>query len=353
MAAPITTAAIITQPVNVVFQQKLLRQARALCPYFEGTLPSTLSHHQGTTTAKWRRYENVTPTTTPLAELTGNVSFPTRDSITPTITDVTSTVQKYGQYFVVNETVELAEFSSEGVELAKVLGISAGRSLNFLQRDEFEDNSTQFFTNGTVITDVNTVIDSTAIRRVVNFLDREVAMKFTPMTTGSTNIATSPIRPAYWGINHVDITNDVRDISNFIAVEKYAGQTVTAKGEYGTVDGVRFIETSDASVDLDGGATGGTNVREEGGSLADVYQTVIYGEMAVGSLGFGISHIKEIYRAGDKLPAVQMITKGKGSSGVADPLDELQTIGWKSWHASHVLNVNWTTAINSAATDYS
>lgn len=352
MAAPITDSTDITQPVNVIFQQTMLKQARALCPYFMGTMPAMISTHRGTTTAKWRRYENVAPTTTPLAELTGNLALPVRDSIVPTITDITSTVQKYGQYFLINETVDLVLFSTETDQLVKVLGISAGRSLNFLQRNEFEDNSTQFFSNGASVAAVNTVIDSTAIRRATNFLDRNVAMKFTPMTLGSTNIATTPIRPAYWGICHVDVEEDIRDLAKFISVEKYAGQTVTASGEFGTVDGVRFISTSDASIDLGGGATGGTNVRETS-TNADVYQVIIYGEEAVGSLGFGTAHTKEIYTAGDKLPAVQMITHAKGSSGIADPLDELQTIGWKSWHASQVLNVLWTTAINCAATDLS
>ena len=62
-----------------------------------------------------------------------------------------------------------------------------------------------------------------------------------------------------------------------------------------------------------------------------------------------MKHIQEIYRAGDKLPAVQMINKAAGSAGAADPFDELQTTAWKSWHAAKVLNINWTCNVQSAA----
>jgi N4-gp56 family major capsid protein len=350
MVAQITDTDIITTPVNVKFQTTLLRQARALCPYFAGTMASNLQQNQGTFTAKWRRYENVTPTTTPLTELNGNVSFPTRDSIVPTITDVTSQVLKYGQYFVVNEEVDTMRFDSEVAGLAKVLGISAGRSLNQLQRNEAEDNSTQKFTNGTATSEVNTVIDQNALRQAYNFLERQDAMPFTPMTQGSTNINTSPIRPAYWGLCHPDVELDIRDISGFIGVERYAGQIATEQGEFGTAEGIRFIASSDASINTGAGATSGTNVRNTTGN-ADVYDTVIYGEDAIGSLGFGMKHIQEVYRAGDELPAVQFIQKSRGSAGAADPLDELMTQGWKSWHAAKVLNANWTTNVQSAATD--
>lgn len=350
MAAQITDTDIITTPVNVLFQTLLLKQARALCPYFIGTMPSSLTMNRGTFTAKWRRYENVTPTTTPLAELDGNVAFPTRDSIVPSITDVTSEVLKYGQYFVVNEEVDTMRFDVEVAGLAKVLGISAGRSLNQLQRNEAEDNSTQKFTNGTATSQVSTKIDQNALRQCYNFLERQDAMPFTPRTEGSTNINTSPIRVAYWGLCHPDVELDIRDISGFIGVERYAGQVATEAGEFGTAEGIRFISSSDASINTGAGATTGTAVRETTND-ADVYDTVIFGEDAIGSLGFGQTHIQEVYRAGDELPAIQFIQKARGSAGAADPLNELGTQGWKSWHAAKVLNANWTCNIQSAATD--
>jgi len=61
-----------------------------------------------------------------------------------------------------------------------------------------------------------------------------------------------------------------------------------------------------------------------------------------GSVGLGFKHIKEVYNAGDNLPGVQMITKERGSAGSADPLNEISTLGWKSWHAAQVLTDSTT-----------
>ena len=109
--APITTSSQVPGPVNVVFQQTLLRNAKMRCPFFVGSLPAEIAEHRGSFTAKWRRIENLAATTTPLAELTGNVAFPTRVSVQPTVTDQTATVQKYGNFVILTEEVDLINFN--------------------------------------------------------------------------------------------------------------------------------------------------------------------------------------------------------------------------------------------------
>ena len=44
----VTDTGTITAPVNNVFQVNLLRNAKALCPYFTGTTPGEVMEHQGT-----------------------------------------------------------------------------------------------------------------------------------------------------------------------------------------------------------------------------------------------------------------------------------------------------------------
>lgn len=354
MASTITDTDILTKPVNVVFQQTLLRTAKAVCPYFSGTVPGTLSQHQGTFTASWRRIENLTPTTTALTELNTTVSFPTRDSITPSITAVTSAVLKYGQYIVLNEDADLVNFNGQTDDLVKKLGISAGRSLNMLQRNEAEDNLT-IVRVGSVASDglVVSKMTAAAIHSVVNTLSRNDALTFMPESTGSTNIGTQPILPSYIGICHPDVAYDISQLTGFKSVETYAGQVETMTGEFGLYASagysVRFVQSSDASVEAGaGGTTGSTGLR--GSTNIDLYPTVIYGQDALGSLGFGMNHVREIYRAGDNLPAVMMISHDRGTSGAADPLNELSTLGWKSWHGSQTLNAAWGRTIRSGAT---
>ena len=44
----VTTTTELTAVVNVVFQVNLLRNAKALCPYFTGTVPADLAENRGT-----------------------------------------------------------------------------------------------------------------------------------------------------------------------------------------------------------------------------------------------------------------------------------------------------------------
>ena len=343
----------LQKPVNVMFQQDLLRNARARAPYFAGTQPGQLSVHGGTATIKWRRVENLTPTTTALSELTGTASYMQgRDASAASFTDFTATVSKYGQFYILNEEVDVFNFNGQTAKLVETLSISAGRSLNQLQRNVVEDNATLVFANGSSDSAVNTTIAADDVKSVINTLDRNSAMTFTPQATGSENIGTTPLLPAYWGITHPDVAVDISGLTGFKSVETYAGQVDTVMGEFGAMSvagqAVRFISSEDASVDAGSGATGGTGVRETG-SNADLYTTVIYGMDAVGSVGLGEQYPDGVFRAGAELSPIQLIVKGMGEGGTSDPYNEISTMAWKAWHAGKIVNPAWVRGIRSAA----
>ncbi len=356
MAQTITATDVeLQKPVNVVFEQTFLRRAQQVCPYFAGTMPGSITKQQGTSTIKWRRIEQETPSTTALTELTTTASYMQgRDADTPTFTDVTATVAKYGQFYIVNEEVDLFNPNRTTDELVEVLGESAGRSLNQLMRDIEEDNSTQRFAANVASTGaVNAIVSTGDLNYSINELTRNSARTFVPMTTGSTNIGSAPILPSYWGLCHPDVAHDVVGLTGFKSVEVYAGQTATVEGEFGYYAragrGVRFVMSEDASIDANSGATGGTDVRGTGGDT-DVYTIVIYGKDAFGSVGLGKRHSDGIYRAGDNTGGWEMIFKGLGSGGTSDPFNEIQTLAWKAWYAGTVLNSNWSRAIRVGST---
>lgn len=333
----LTTPTELPGPVDVVFQRTLLDNAMAVCPYFIGSDPAEIAKNDGTFTAKWRRIENLAPTTTPLTPLSGTFALPTRPGTQPSSNDLTATVQKYGVVIYLTEEVDLINFTGQTDKLMEILGINAGQSLNRLQRNELEDNSTiEFGGAATTATDVTAKIVANDVKKIVNLLQRNNAMKFTPMSTGSINIGTSAQRAAYWGICHSDIEEDIRSFTGFVGVENYAGQVAVETGEIGSFGGVRFISTSEASIDAAAGGTAAAGVRSATGTLADLYPTVIMGRSHHGSVGLGLRHIKEIYMAGDELPAVQMIQHAAGSAGTGDAFNEVRSLAWKSWHAAKV-----------------
>lgn len=354
----VTTTTEIAGPVNVDFQLNLLRNAKSRAPYFVGSMPGEIMENSGTFTAKWRRIENLTPVTTALSELTGGISFPTRTGVQPSVTDYSATLSKYGNFIFLNEEVDLINFSGQMNKLVEIMGINAGQSLNRLQRNQLEDNATAVFAGtATTATGVRAAVSQTAIRSAVNDLHNNSAMKFTPQAFGSDRVGSTPVRDAYWGICHVDVEEDVRDTTGFASAETYGAHVELAKGEFGSSNGVRWVSSEEASIDTGSAGTAtsttvvGTDFRSTS-NTNDLYTSIVMGMEAHGSVGLGFEHVKEIYDAGDPLPGVQLISKAKGSAGTADPLNEVSSLGWKSWHAAVILNANWIRGVQSAATLY-
>ncbi len=347
----LTTTTTIAGPVNFVFQETLLRNAKPRAPYLVGSMPgSVLGSHQGTFSVKWRRIENLTPTVSARSELTGNLSLPTRTASQPSVSDVTATLAKYGDFITLTEEADLKNFNGQTDKLVEVLGILAGRSLNRLQRNVLEDNVTLIYASGAAADgNVSDPITRALIKQAVNALNVQSAVTFTPETTGSTNIATAPMRPSYWGICHSNVEEDVRELTGFIAVERYSGQTATAIGEFGAVGGVRWVSTPEASTDADLGGNPGGAVRSTTGASADLHTSIILGMDAHGALSLDTELIREIYNAGDDIPGIILISHAKGTAGVADPLDEIASLGWKTWHAGAILNSNWARGLRTAA----
>ena len=345
------TDAELTKPLNAVFNQTLLRNARNRAPYFTGTMPTAMPRQRGSNVAMWRRIENLTPATTALAELTGNAAYGQgRDSAALSVTNVTATMSKYGNFVILSEEAQLYNFDGQFDKIMEVIGINAGQSLNRLQRDIGEDNATIIFNNGASDGAVNTTIVADRLKQAINTLDRNSAMTFMPMTTGNTSIGTAPILQSFWGLCHSDVAVDIAGLTGFQSVETYAGQTATVLGEFGAYGvaghSIRFISSEDAGVDADAGASG-TSTRGD----SDLYTILVYGRDAWGSVGLGESYGDGIFRAGDELDPVDVIVKGPASTGTSDPYNELTTVAWKAFHTGAILNPAWIRGIRVAASD--
>lgn len=345
----------LPKPVNTMFNQTLLRNARVRAPYFLGTMPGELRKNGGTATCTWRRIENLSAATTALTEITTTAAYGQgRDSAALSVTDYTATISKYGNFVILNEEAEVFNFNGQTDKIVEVLGINAGQSLNQLQRNIAEDNITLIYAGGNSSDgDTDSKLTLTEIKKAVNAIDKLSARTFTPMANGSQNIGTTPILPAYIGICHPDVAIDIAALAGFKSVETYAGQVSTYLGEFGAVTvagkAVRFLSTEDASVDADTGATlGSTGLN--GTSSVDLYTTLIYGQDCLGSVGFGEMYPDGTFEAGDEMGAVDLIVKGLGSGGAADPYNEISTMAWKAWHTGKLLNANWGRGIRSGAT---
>lgn len=353
----------LPKPLNAVFEQTLLRNAQVRAPYFAGTVSGNLTKQNGSNVCLWRRIENLTAVTTVLGgatagELQGNASYMQgRNAAALSVTPIPATMNKYGNFVILNEEVDLYNFPGQFDKILQVIGINAGQSLNVLQRNIGEDNATLIYAGGAASDGVvSSAITLNTIQNAIVTLDKNSAMTFTPMTTGSQNINTTPILPAYWGLCHPDVAVDIAGLTGFVSVERYAGQIQTVMGEFGTLSvagkAVRFISSEDAGVDSGSGASGAASADLYGTSdNVDLYTTLIYGMDAIGSVGLGTQYTDGVFRAGDALNPVDVIVKTPQSTGTSDPFNEISTVAWKAFHTGAILNSAWVRGIRSGATN--
>ena len=343
-------------PVNFQLMRMLLLTAKTRAPFFAGTNAGMLQKNAGTTSVKWERIENLAKATTPLSEISGaSLALPTREGVVPTITPVTASMVKYGNVIQLTEELELMSVNARAAKFMETLGENAGASYNEIMAAEFA-NATQIRLGGGVgaATSIITAMSGNDIKYAYNLINRQGGQHFQPDGNGSVNIGTSPIRASYLGICHVDVEEDIRAISGFVSCEQYGGYVSLYPYEIGTVNGVRWLATEeDSLITADEATTSAAGFRGTSDVLNDVYDSYIMGMDSVGSVGLGENHTEEIYMTGDRLPTIEMIYHQAGSSGVADPLNEISTLGWKGWLVGKILNNNWLVKIRTLASDLS
>lgn len=360
MATVTSLTTTVTAPVNFVLMRQLLATAEQVCPYFNGVQKSMLEPGSGSLSVKWRKLENLSDATTALTELAGNQTavYFGRTAATPTFTDITATVSKYGNFITYTEELDIGNVNSTSMALFDKLGHNAGKTLNTLQRNIMRGGSNiRYATSVANDSAVGAALTLNDIRASVNTIRRNSGRPFFGLTEGSENIGTSPIREAFMGIAHVDLENDLRDMTGWVSAEQYSSQTPLFVGEVGTVGGVRWCLTETAPINTGAGGASANGLRGADVGSHDVYESFIYGQDAVGSVGLGTEHAEQIYRAMDgnpgMVPSVVAINHPPGSGGPVDPFNEVGTLAWKAWHTGAVLDTGWLVEVRTAATDYS
>ena len=296
------------------------------------TLPT-----QNSLVAKFRRYESLGTTVTPLTE-----GIPPA-STSPSKTDVTATLATYGAYMEYTDDVELTNPDPLLTEFAQLEGEQMGQSIDLLRRNTLVGGTNVTYATGASRGTVNTIITSTLLAKAHRTLRSNNAAWIRQMLSGSTKVNTYPIRSCYIAIVHPHVGYDVRNISGFRGIEEYGTGEAIHESEIGSLPsaGIRFLESTQARIYPDAGAAatgvGGVAVKSTTGTSADVYITLIFGMNAYGLVPLAGNERKTFL-------------KSRGSSGVADPLDQIGTIGWKSKTTQVILNDNFMTRIESAAT---
>ena len=204
------------------------------------------------------------------------------------------------------------------LEATDVLAEQSAETIDTLTKDIlYAGTSVQYASTATSRATVSSGMKITVaeIREAVKTMHTNKVKKITSMVNAQVGVGTVPVDACFIGIVGPGTAYDMKALTGFEPIEKYAGGLKGGKmdGEIGKIDEVRFIQTTQSKVWAGAGASG-----------IDVYGTLILGQNA-----YGTTRI-----SGE---AMKVIRKQLGSAGSADPLDQRSTIGWKATYVAKIL----------------
>ena len=294
MAENITTTTQVDPGVATWYDKVLLRRAKPYLVHGMFSQKRNLKRKSGNT-IKFRRYAALSTATTPLSE-----------GVTPSgqrlsKTDLSATVAQYGDFVHVSDWVDLTVEDAVLTETAGLLGDQMGETRDELCRDVLiATASTQ---------DVSGVLDRSDIRTAVKTLLGNNAKMISNLIPAGQGQGTTPVRPAYWGIMHTDLVDDLEDITGFKSTAEYPRQEPVMQAEWGATDNVRWLLSTKADK-----TSGGT----------DTYDLLVIAQDA-----YGETEIEG---------SAQNIVKAFGDGGTSDPLNQRATSGWKMTYVCRILN---------------
>ncbi len=335
MAEGTTTYGVINQRTAAWAATVMLRHAEPILVLQKFGTPKEMPMNKATV-VKFRRPIPFTAADTPLVE-----------GVTPTsqkmqYEDVTATMRQYGKPIEITDVVQ--DLSEDPVlrDASMLAGEQAALTLELVTYGVIKAGTTVSYTNGTVRTSVNTPITLNRQRGITRALKAQKAHKLTTILGPSPAYATQAIEASFVALAHSDMEADIRGLPGFIPTAQYGSRSVLAAEEIGAVEDVRYVLSPELAPFADaGGALGGsgTNMVSTSGTSADVYP-ILY----VSKEAYGLIPLK-----GKRAMTPMVINPGTPSA--SDPLGQRGFVSWKTYYTCVILNQNWISRLESAATD--
>lgn len=267
-------------------------------------------------TIEFRKFSSLPKATTPLTEGV------TPDGGKLDVSTLTSTVAQYGYFVVQSDVLELTALDNTILEATKLLGKQAGVTLDTIVRNALVAGTNVTYcpkvtASGT--TEVKSRADLDATCKLTVDVVKQVVAKLRGQNAPTIN-------GDYVAIIHPYVAYDLMSDPAWIEAHKYATPDNLYTGEIGKIAGVRFVESTEAKVWTGSGCPSG---------LA-VFGSLFFGEGAYGTT--------EVTGGG-----LQTIVKQKGSSGVADALDQRSSVGWKALKTAEILIPNYLVRVESCS----
>lgn len=313
-----TTTQLSASGLKQFYDKELLYTAQEVLAFYKAGDKKVIPARSGSSVS-YRRVEALALNVTPLSE--GVTPLAT----TPTMTEITATVQQYGTHIIHSDRLETLAIDPLKLELIERLGQNAGESIDAIVRNELVTGTNVFYATGS----------SRGAQSAANPI---TYTKVTKMVTALRNSKTMPYYGKqnergtggkYLGIIHPSVMNDLKLDATVLNTFTYSDPSGVYNWVVDEIGGVAWFQTALAPV-FAGAGSGG----------ADVYGTFILGKGAFGVPDIGGKGMMEI------------VSHALGSSGVADPLNQRASEGWKSYQAPKILNNNFMIRFESGTSAF-
>lgn len=325
---PATTYGDITPRTAAFAIAKLLSRAmpHLVLEKFGQTYPLP---ERKTKIAKFRRYNKLALATTPLTE-----------GVTPTgtvltVTDVTATLQQYGDFVTITDVIQDTHEDPVLQQAQEVLAQQAAETVETIRYNILKAGTNVFYANGANRAAVNTPITLAHQRRVTRSLKAQNAKHITSIVRSTPSYETQNVEASYVAVCHSDVENDIRGMTGFINTKDY-GQISPWENEIGAVEDVRYLRSTLFVPFADAGGLDGNVVLSTTGTNADVYPVLYFAQEA-----YGIVPLKGLKAI------TPMVVNPQPSK--SDPLGQRGHVSWKTMQTAVILNDAWMARLEVAA----
>ena len=277
------------------------------------------------------------------------LTSPLQEGVTPSISgtsfeDVTVNLLQWGDVHGLTDVIEDTHEDPVLQTMLQLVTEQAAATGEQILYNVLRGGTAVYYANGALRSAVNTAISLNKVRAVVRELQAAKAKPITSVLSPSVNIGTVPVESAYIAVGHTHLAPDIRALTGFTPVAQYGSMKPICGEEIGAVENVRFILTPDLEPWEDVGGAPSTTVLSTGGSAANVYPVLFFGQDA-----FGVCPLKNQKTSEGHNLAIQPIVLNPGNPSPGDPLGQRGFVGFKAWFAGVRLNETWMYRLEVAA----
>ena len=257
-------------------------------------------------------------------------------------TDFQATLVQFGDFVALTDFAEFTQADEVLNVAVDKLGRQAGYTMDAVDRDvAVAGTGNVIFSNGTARTSISTIVDGNDLDRLIRSLQEDGARMMIKGSAAQSGQGTFPTMPGYPCITDPAVYMDLQNLSGFRSVETYKSGGGTFEGEMGRYKNLVFFVAPDPD-NLGAGA----KVFNSGGAASAVIDNTSGTADVHIILAFGEEGFTQVPLNGE---STGTIMKKLGSAGTADPLNQVQTVGWKNTSTRLRTNENWLGRIECGA----